>query len=251
VKPKTQKPLRMFVSVALMLLLAACEAVRFRGIPPQATIPLEAVVASPTIAPQLLTPVPTATPSAVPPDVAASPTPTFGLPLPQPTCVSTPQWGLGDVWQNEGVRTRLGCQVSEQLGVQGEEVFFQNGHMLWRPEAGLIYALFAMEQPNGWVALVDTFQPGDADGEPSLTPPAPLAGGAIYDQPRGRFGKLWRDNPHVREKLGWAIKESDQPDALSTFVFTGAVQDFERGLLFWNGKSCFVLRTDDMSWTMY
>jgi hypothetical protein len=155
------------------------------------------------------------------------------------------------VWKNESVRTRLGCSVSEQAGVQGEEVYFQNGHMLWRPDAGLVYALFALEQPNGWVALVDTFQPGDPDREPRLTPPAPSSGGAVYDQPTGRFGKLWRDNPHVRERLGWAVKESDRQDAPSTHAFNGAVQDFARGVLLWNGNSCFVLRTDDLSWTMY
>lgn len=245
-------PLRVFASIILMLpMLAACEVVRFRGITPQATVSPGAPVATPTIAPALLTPVPTPTPSSIPPSAAASPTPTFGLPLPQPTCVETPQWGLGDVWRNESVRTRLGCSISQQAGVEGEEVYFQNGHMLWRPEAGLIYALFAIEQPNGWVALVDTFQPGDADSEPSLAPPAPSSGGMIYDQPTGRFGKLWRENAHVREKLGWAIKQSALPDASSTLPFTGAVQDFERGVLFWNGKSCFVLRTDDLSWTMY
>jgi hypothetical protein len=149
------------------------------------------------------------------------------------------------------VRSRLGCAVSEQIGIQGEEVYFQYGHMLWRPEAGLIYALFAAEQPNGWVALVDTFQPGDADSEPSLTPPTPTSGGAIYDQPKGRFGKLWREDAHIRERLGWAVKQPAARDGTSTMGFTGAAQDFERGLLFWNGKSCFVLRTDDLSWTMY
>jgi len=258
VKSKTEKrtsrfPLRVFASIGLMLLpmLAGCEVVRFRGIAPQPTTSPGAPVATPTIAPALLTPVPTPTPSSVPPSAAASPTPTFGLPLPQPTCIRTPQWGLGDVWQNESVRTRLGCSVSEQVGVQGEEVYFQNGHMLWRPGAGLIYALFAAEQPNGWVALVDTFQPGDAGSEPSLAPPAPSSGGAIYDQPKGRFGKLWRENARVRERLGWAIKQFAGRDAPSTMLFTGAVQDFERGLLFWNGKCCFVLRTDDLSWTMY
>ncbi len=245
-------PLRVFASIVLMLpMLAGCEVARFRGITPQATTSPGASVATPTIAPALLTPVPTPTPSSIPLSPAVSPTPTFGLPLPKPTCVETPQWGLGDVWQNENVRTRLGCSISEQAGVQGEEVYFQNGHMLWRPEAGLIYVLFVAEQPGGWAAFADTFQPGDTDSEPSLEPPTPLSGGAIYDQPTGRFGKLWRENPRVRERLGWAIKQSAARDAPSTLRFIGAAQDFEGGLLFWNGKSCFVLRTDDLSWTMY
>lgn len=235
----------------LTCMLVGCEAIRFRGITPMPANPYPAPADTPTLAPALLTPAPTCTVSPMSSVASASPTPTFGLPLPQPTCVATPQWGLGDVWNNESVHTRLGCPVGEQVGVQGEEVYFQNGHMLWRPDIDLIYVLFDMERPGGWGACVDTFQPTDPDSDPTIVVPTPASGGPIYTQPVSRFGKLWRENAWLRERLGWAIKESNKRGATTIVHFNGAAQDFERGTLFWNGKVCFVLRTDDMSWTMY
>jgi len=160
-------------------------------------------------------------------------------------------WGLGEVWRNDAVRRRLGCAVGDQTGVEGEEVYFQGGHMLWRPAAELIYVLFSMDQPDGWGALADSYQPGDQDTDSAFAVPTSASAGAVYDQPTGRFGKLWRENPRLRERLGWAVKETSERNARSALPFSGAVQDFQGGTLLWNGKTCFVLRTDDMSWTMY
>jgi len=156
-------------------------------------------------------------------------------------------WGLGEVWQNERVYTRLGCPVGEQLGVEGEEMYFQHGHMLSRPDATLIYVFLERGLAQGWGAYVDTYQPSDPDGDPTVVVPTPAAGEPRLVQPTGRFGKLWRENAWLREELGWAVTESAEPVS----PFRGAVQDFQRGVLFWNGNVCFVLRTDDMSWDMY
>jgi len=244
--------------LALVLLAAAmlvgCSALRF-PIPtteppnPHATV----IVSTPTVAPLLLTPVPTRTSPPTLPASVTSPTPTFGLPLPEPTCDATPMWGLGDVWNNEDVRTRLGCPVGEQSGVQGEEIYFQEGHMLWRPDAGLVYVLFdAPWQPEGWGAFADTFQPSDPNSDPAIVEPTPPSGVQVHMQPKGRFGKLWRENAWLQEKLGWAqVPYDEEGQAIPSIHFNGAVQDFERGALFWNGDVCFVLRTDDMSWDMY
>jgi hypothetical protein len=160
-------------------------------------------------------------------------------------------WGLGDVWKNESVRTRLGCHVGEQVGVQGEELHFQNGHMLWRPDAGLIYVFFNRLQAEGWGAYVDAFQSSDPDSDPSVLVPTPAPGQSVYAQPTGRFGKLWRENAWLREKMGWAVVQNPKDQAARVIRFNGAVQDFAGGVLFWNGVVCFVLRADDMSWDMY
>lgn|GEM_PF-1091525 len=238
----------------MAIVLSGCGVLRFPGLPPVPTEPYVAGPAdTPTLALVLLTPAPTCTSS---PDSSASltSTPTFSLPLPEPTCSATPMWGLGDVWRNESVRTRLGCPVGEQIGVQGEELYFQNGHALWRPDAGLIYVLFNSPwKPEGWGAFVDTFQPSDPDSDPTIVEPTPMSGpgGKLYSQPLGRFGKLWRGNAWLREKLGWALVSYDKGRAIPSIHFNGAVQDFEGGVLFWNGNVCFVLRTDDMSWDMY
>jgi len=242
------------LSFLVAIVLTGCGALRLPELAPEPSNPT-VPVHTPTLAPQLLTPAPTYTLLPTSPASEASPTPTFGLPLPEPTCLATPMWGLGDVWNNESVRTRLGCLVGEQIGIQGEELYFENGHMLWRPDIGLIYVLFENPwKPGGWGAFVDTYQPSDPDSDPTLVAPTPMPGpdGKVYSQPLGRFGKLWRGNDWLREKLGWALVPSDnRGEALPSIRFDGVVQDFEHGVLLWNGAVCFVLRTDDMSWDMY
>ena len=235
----------------LVLALAGCAPWRLPVPTPRPTDPRVAPANTVTIAPVLLTPVPTETPPPASLILSASRTPTFGLPLPKRTCFSTPMWGLGEVWKNEDVRLRLGCPSNEQVGVQGEEMYFQNGHMLWRPDTGLIYVLFNAERAEGWGAFADESEPTDLDNDPNIVAPTPASGGTLYVQPTGRFGKLWRENSWLHARLGWAVPQYVNGRATSLIRFQGAAQDFESGTLFWNGNVCFVLRTDDMSWTMY
>ena len=249
-------PRRMLPAGAMLISLAAfaltaCNALRFPGLTPESADSSDlAPLSTPTLAPLLLTPVPTRTPDPTSATGSLSATPTFGL-LIKPTCRSTPMWGLGDVWKNEAVYTRLGCPVDEQVGVEGEEVYFQHGHMLSRPDATLIYVFLEQHQPGGWGAYVDTFQSSDPDSDANVIVPTPEPGGQLLVQPTGRFGKLWRENAWLREKLGWALAKNPKDGAQSIASFTGAAQDFEGGILFWNGNVCFVLRTDDMSWDIY
>ena len=246
-------PLFVFaVSIFAMLMLSACGALRFPELtpePPDPTVTVEA----PTLAPLLLTPAPTSTPLPTSSALDATPTPTFGLPRPEPTCSATPMWGLGDVWNNLEVRTRLGCPVGEQMAIAGEELYFKGGHMIWRPDVDLIYVFFAHpSQSEGWGAFVDTFQPSDIESDPLIGDPTPSADMPIYMQPKDRFGKLWRENAWLRDRLGWAqVPYNGDGHALSSITFNGVVQDFEHGVLLWNGDVCFVLRNDDMSWDMY
>ncbi len=231
--------------------LTACNVLRFPLLTPESPNPSEIVpISTATLAPLLLTPVPTSTPEPTSAVASPSATPTFGLVI-KPTCRSTPMWGLGDVWQNEAVYGRLGCPSGEQTGVQGEELYFQHGHMVSRPEARLIYVFFDQLKPQGWGAYVDTFQPSDPDSDSSAIVPTPSPSGPLLVQPRGRFGKLGRENAWLRETLGWAVAPDPKDEASAITSFNGAVQDFERGALFWNGNVCFVLRTDDMSWEVY
>jgi hypothetical protein len=241
------------VSLAVIA-LTGCAGLRLPDQPPEPPNPVNSID-TPTMAPLLLTPAPTRTPLPTLPPSEASPTATFALPLPDPTCEATPMWGLGDVWKNESVRTRLGCMLSEQIAIEGEELYFEGGHLLWRPDAGLIYVLFECPwEPECWGGFADTYQPSDPDSDPTIVEPTPMSGpgGDIYGQPLGRFGKLWRENAWLRETLGWAQVSYDEDGQVRPSIpFSGVVQDFERGLLLWNGDVCYVLRTDDMSWDMY
>jgi hypothetical protein len=49
-----------------------------------------------------------------------------------------------------------------------------------------------------WMIFNDEFEEGDVEYDPKLVPPEGLL------QPERGFGKLWRENPEVREGLGWA-----------------------------------------------
>ncbi|NLS77022.1 MAG: hypothetical protein GXY76_07165 [Chloroflexi bacterium] len=197
------------------------------------------------------TPVPpTATPAIVA-TATAPPPATATVPSPTPLCQITPQWGIGDVWSQPEVRERVGCPVGSQQGITGEEIYFQGGHMLWRPDNGLIYVLTAPYMQDGWGAFPDTYQPSDLWTDPALATPTPRIGAPKVYQPTGRFGKLWRQNPWMQTRLNWAILMHGETEDDLIHTFAGVVQDCERGLLFWNGNVCFVLYTDDMSWTIY
>jgi hypothetical protein len=161
-------------------------------------------------------------------------------------------WGLGDVWQNEAVCTRLGCPIGEQAGVDGVKLTFERGEMLWNPEAELIYVVLKTTYGAKWGAFVDTYVPSDPMDDPALVAPTASPGAGLQSaQPTGRFGKLWRLNPSLRDQLGWALVPSNGDSMPSGTPFKGAAQDCEGGILFWDSVVCYVLYTDDMSWAIY
>jgi hypothetical protein len=80
-----------------------------------------------------------------------------------------------------------------------EEVF-ENGRMFYIQPLDQIWVMVITGEGHGdWSIYPDTFEEGDAEVDPSLVPPD-----GMYQPERG-FGKLWRDNPEVREALGWAV----------------------------------------------
>jgi hypothetical protein len=201
-----------------------------------------------TLSPLLLTPVSTSTRE----QGSGTAAPVLGLAHANPTCEATPMWGLGDVWANETVRARIGCPVGDQVGVAGAKVEFEHGIMLWRPEAGLIYVLTRGDPDGTWAAFADTYVDADPLSDTSIVAPTPAAGtSVVLAQPTGRFGKLWRQNPKLSNRLGWAVVPAQAMQSNGAISFQGAAQDFVQGVLFWDTTVCFVLRTDDMSWIRY
>jgi hypothetical protein len=154
---------------------------------------------------------------------APAPTPT---PVPLPGCVISPEAGFGRVWSsNATVRSRLGCPIEQEKTISAAEENFQNGFLFWRSDGKIIYALY---QSGTWQSMVDTWKEGDPVSNPSLTPPWG------YYQPVRGFGKVWREEPGVRDRLGWATDTERG--------FSAAVQSFEHGLMIWsNAKGVYVL----------
>jgi hypothetical protein len=99
---------------------------------------------------------------------------------------------------------------------------FEGGEMIWTSrQAGwygppFVYILYA---DGTYQSFPDTFDPNVDPVKGNETPPA----GQV--EPAYGFGKIWREQPEVRQKLGWAVAEE--------VAGIGASQRFEGGQLLW------------------
>jgi hypothetical protein len=91
------------------------------------------------------------------------------------------------------------------------EQSFEHGRMIWMEHGEYVYGdlwgsgdyagtgvIFVLYD-NVTKTFVDTWTPAQEESDPSIVPPT-----GLYQPIRG-FGKVWRDNPEVRENLGWAL----------------------------------------------
>jgi hypothetical protein len=93
------------------------------------------------------------------------------------------------------------CPTSPIVSAAAEQ-HFERGTMIWIEELDRIYVLYAddVHSPK-WQGFSDDWEEGMPDRDPTLVPPE-----GLYQPIRG-FGLVWRQNPTVRERLGWAIDE--------------------------------------------
>lgn len=171
----------------LLLGLAACNNA------PEIVLPTLAPTAeaTPTLAAM-------APPTELPPTPTMQPTPTpCGLPV-QPE--------LAPAWRPD----ELGCPTTPgTTAVSTAYAPFAGGQMLWRGDADLIYVLYHdgrwESYPNEWREGDATYSCGDVD--PATTPV------------RG-FGRVWCDNPAVRQQLGpvTAAEIGDSGSVVQEFV---------------------------------
>lgn len=178
---------------------------------PAPTLPLPTVVVleQPTL-PILIT-----GPSPTPVDVSTQP-PTNTL-----ACETTPPLPFGAIWQNiPQAQGAMRCPTGEPQSVHGVWQVFERGVMFWRENDNSIFIISEMAIRQGqttdkWWRIVDTWQEGEPEDDPSLQPPAGMS------QPARGFGKVWRNNGFVREAVGWAIAEE--------VLFDSQWQTFEGG----------------------
>ncbi|MGB3714426.1 MAG: hypothetical protein WA996_08360 [Candidatus Promineifilaceae bacterium] len=93
------------------------------------------------------------------------------------------------------------CPVAPAMSSGGAMQRFEGGTMIWVEEEDHIYVLFEDEGSPGWNRYVDTWDSGEPDRDPTLSPPD-----GLYQPARG-FGLVWREQPGVRDRLGWAVDE--------------------------------------------
>ena len=89
------------------------------------------------------------------------------------------------------------CPSSPPIFTDGAEQHFEHGVMLWNRAEDHIYVLFDNAHPN-WKGFVDRWEEGDPESDPNIVPPE-----GLYQPVRG-FGLIWREEPGVRDQLGWA-----------------------------------------------
>jgi hypothetical protein len=84
--------------------------------------------------------------------------------------------------------------------IQVAEQVFEHGRMFWLQPTEQIWVMAITGEGKGtWNVYTDDFADGDLEFDPDMTVPQG------FEQPKRGFGKLWRDNPDIREALGWAI----------------------------------------------
>lgn len=92
------------------------------------------------------------------------------------------------------------CPATAAETGPGAEQLFEHGRMLWVESQDLIYVLFDDGQTHRWYPYLDVWEEGMLEIDPTIVPPAG------YYQPSRGFGLVWREQPYVRERLGWAVE---------------------------------------------
>jgi hypothetical protein len=154
---------------------------------------------------------------------------------PPEECSITPTLGFGKVWTgNPTVRDALGCPTEIEKGIWSAEETFQNGYMFWREDLRHIYVLY---DNSTWQVFIDTWEEGDAEHDPNIVAPA-----GLY-QPKLGFGKVWREQPGVRDSLGWATMEERG--------LWGSIEPFEEGLMIWSDVEGIFVLYNNGTWEHY
>lgn len=192
---------------------------------PAEGVPAEEAPAEPTV------------PSATQPP---SPTP-LPPPTPLPTYVPTaltgqppadrylPATRFATAWQADPERSQaVGWALEpEAANVAVVTQPFERGVMIWRSDTEQIYALWNQDGVQQWRAFDDTFQDGEPERDPALAVPSG------FRQPERGFGKVWRQNPELRNALGWGLLREGQDQA--------QIQAFERGLMISRGAQVYMI----------
>ncbi|NDJ63207.1 MAG: hypothetical protein GYB67_18955 [Chloroflexi bacterium] len=134
----------------------------------------------------------------------ASPTPSGCPVLPPPALASF-------LPTDPALQAQIGCPVGGTISVTAASQQFQGGAMVF--VAGPPDAIYVLFSDGSFRRFDDTFTPGVDPESGGETPPA-----ANLIEPVRGFGKVWRENPDVRARLGWGTSpESGAPASLLRF----------------------------------
>lgn len=135
---------------------------------------------------------------------------------PRPT--NTPPLSDADIAATQTAEAVFPTPTIAEVAVA--EQVFENGRMFWIRLNRQIWVMELTGEGRGnWFCYFDTFEEGELEIDPNLTPPEGLL------QPRRGFGKLWRTNEQVRELLGWAQTPEFELTSQYTYIPGGYVED--------------------------
>jgi hypothetical protein len=89
------------------------------------------------------------------------------------------------------------CPKGQSTNSFAAEQSFESGVMIWLEATDSIYVFYKGEQQ--WQRFDDAFEEGQPESDPAFEAPT----GRF--QPIRGFGKVWREHPEVRHRLGWAV----------------------------------------------
>ncbi len=98
------------------------------------------------------------------------------------------------------------CPATAALYSAAAEQQFEQGTMIWIAGEDRIYVLFGDGQQYAWQAYTDEWSQGEPENDANLAPPS-----GLYQPVRG-FGQVWREQPEVKDRLGWAVSEENAYD---------------------------------------
>ncbi|MDX1612731.1 MAG: hypothetical protein R3300_00400 [Candidatus Promineifilaceae bacterium] len=129
----------------------------------------------------------------------AEPTATAVLATPRPTVTTAPTAtplpvGCALDWFFRPAP--VGCPASEAVTTAAAEQPFDFGFMIWLAETDSIYAFF---EDGRWRRYDDTWSEDQPESDPTIVPPEGR------QQPIRGFGKVWREQPTLLGRLGWAL----------------------------------------------
>jgi hypothetical protein len=113
------------------------------------------------------------------------------------------------------------CPVNEALGTQAVYQPFEAGFMIWIEQQDLIYVFYNSFDGVAWEVYPDEYE----EWMPEVDPTWPEEPPRDYYHPRRGYGMLWRSQPEVRSRIGWAMTAWEE-------WYTIQVQAAEDGTVF-------------------
>ncbi|MDX1994930.1 MAG: hypothetical protein SF029_21285 [bacterium] len=203
--------------------------------------PSKTTTATPTLT-QTLTLTPTITPTITVTATATIPQFPTSVVTPVPAVVAQPQNIVcQSTWFFMNPRPES-CPLAPPTASGGVYQTFQNGFMIWLGHLDVIYVFYNDSVQPRWQMFPDAFSEGMVEEDPAFRQsPFPNTW-----QPRRGFGMLWRGNTAVRERIGWATLEWEQPYSLQS-------QTSPDGTLFISDPSggVFAAIPGGSNWTRY